>query len=145
MKFKLNERPICSEPGCTNFAKIRKAPNPWEPELTDFSTKCQRHSQTNYTDKNRRHQKVRRNLNKIKLLRYLTGKGCSFCTEVDLRTLQFDHRDPDTKEHNITTMINHGVSWTKVLNEISKCQILCANCHAKRTSTQQDWFKGRVN
>lgn len=44
--------------------------------------------------------------------------------------MQFDHlRD---KEFTIGLSGNHS-SMTRVLEEIDKCEIVCANCHANRT------------
>ena len=42
---------------------------------------------------------------------------------------QVHHRDPLKKEFvvNTRTLINY--SWKKILNEIKKCELLCANCH----------------
>ena len=45
--------------------------------------------------------------------------------------MQFDHRDPKTKLERIARMVTH--SWKKVLEEVDKCDLVCANCHANRT------------
>lgn len=46
--------------------------------------------------------------------------------------MDFDHRDPVTKEQAVTRMI--GRSGTKrILAEVAKCDIVCANCHRLRT------------
>jgi hypothetical protein len=33
--------------------------------------------------------------------------------------------------------------WRRVLVEIEKCDVRCANCHRKRTAQQFGWRKGR--
>ena len=43
--------------------------------------------------------------------------------------MEFDHlRD---KKHEVSEMVSY--SWKRVLEEISKCEIVCANCHSSRT------------
>jgi hypothetical protein len=45
--------------------------------------------------------------------------------------MQFDHINSD-KVGDIGTMISN-YSWQTVLDEIAKCELVCANCHAART------------
>ena len=46
-------------------------------------------------------------------------------------TMQFDHRDPKTKKFNISQSSRRPDSI--LLEEIAKCDVVCANCHAIRT------------
>lgn len=68
-----------------------------------------------------------------KLMAYLSDKSCLRCGERDPIVLEFDHIDPTTKVDTISNMICSTRSWTKIANEIAKCQILCANCHRIKT------------
>lgn len=45
--------------------------------------------------------------------------------------MQFDHRDGRQKVNNVTGLVAN--SWKKLLAEIEKCDLVCANCHASRT------------
>jgi hypothetical protein len=46
--------------------------------------------------------------------------------------MDFDHRDPDQKVKRVPAMIaSHGIG--KILAEVAKCDIVCANCHRLRT------------
>jgi hypothetical protein len=56
---------------------------------------------------------------------------CIRCPENDPVCLVFHHRNPDEKEINVTTAVNNGWSRQRILKEIEKCDVLCANCHAK--------------
>lgn len=46
--------------------------------------------------------------------------------------MDFDHRDPSTKCSDVTRILAKG-NWQKVLDEIAKCDIVCANCHRLRS------------
>lgn len=76
-----------------------------------------------------------------KMLKYLSDKSCSVCGISDVRVLEFDHKDPSTKSFAIAAAIANTRSWDKILTEINKCQILCANCHKIKTSSEQNWYK----
>ena len=75
------------------------------------------------------------------MLEYLSDKSCADCGESDIRVLELDHLDPTTKVFSISQAVKLGHSWNSVMNEINKCQILCANCHKKRTAQQFGWYK----
>ena len=59
----------------------------------------------------------------------LSGKSCVDCGESDLLVLQFDHREPKLKTRDISKCS----TVTSVLRELPKCDIVCANCHTRRT------------
>lgn len=47
--------------------------------------------------------------------------------------MHFDHLDGFTKEGNIATMVHNVKPLEVILKEISKCEVVCSNCHAERT------------
>lgn len=47
--------------------------------------------------------------------------------------MEFDHIDPTTKIANVGDMASKGIGITRILAEIEKCEIVCANCHRIRT------------
>lgn len=51
------------------------------------------------------------------------------CGESHIGCLQFHHLDRDEKSGEMSKMVKCGIKKTK--EEISKCQVLCANCHMK--------------
>jgi hypothetical protein len=53
--------------------------------------------------------------------------------------LQFDHRSD--KSFDIASMIATGASWSKVAAEIAKCDVRCANCHARKTARERGYRK----
>jgi len=63
---------------------------------------------------------------------YKTKLKCSRCGESHPACLQFHHKDPSEKDENISTLVTCShKSKAAILKEISKCIVLCANCHAK--------------
>ncbi len=82
-----------------------------------------------------------RNEFRTNMLAYLSNQQCVLCAESDIRVLELDHLDPTTKAFNISQAVKLGRSWQEVLNEIKKCQVLCANCHKRRTAQQFGWYK----
>jgi transcription elongation factor Elf1 len=55
---------------------------------------------------------------------------CNRCGEDRIATLTFHHTDPSTKELTVANLVGRGYSQKRVEEEIAKCEILCANCHA---------------
>lgn len=65
---------------------------------------------------------------------YLTEHPCIVCGETDVRVLDFDHVR-GKKCFNVTTGL-YCNSVPRLLKEIAKCDIRCANCHRKRHKGQ---------
>ena len=57
--------------------------------------------------------------------------------------LQFDHIGDD-KKMNVSDMIRSDYSWVTILQEIDKCEVRCANCHAVMTC-QKHLRNHRIN
>lgn len=81
--------------------------------------------------------------NRNSLWDYLSTHPCVDCGNSDPRVLEFDHRDELTKSHNVTELWNY--SWKRIMEEIDKCDVRCANCHRIRTQEQfNTWRFNRV-
>ncbi len=65
-----------------------------------------------------------------KMWKIKSERGCARCPERDPRCLDFHHRDKSTKSFTIGKL-TRGLGWVKLLEEIAKCECLCANCHRK--------------
>jgi hypothetical protein len=55
---------------------------------------------------------------------------CSKCGEKDRVCLDFHHLDPTSKDYNVSWLLRYG-SKKKIIAEVQKCIVLCANCHRK--------------
>jgi hypothetical protein len=70
----------------------------------------------------------------LEFLRDLRRRPCADCGETfSPHVMDFDHRDPLKKSFNITSSRAMLMSRPRLLAEIEKCDIVCANCHAIRT------------
>ena len=67
------------------------------------------------------------------IVAYLSEYPCSRCGETDIEVLEFDHLDPSEKEYNVSQLATLGYSLEKLQTEMDKCQVLCSNCHRKKT------------
>jgi hypothetical protein len=57
---------------------------------------------------------------------------CTDCSEQHPATLQFHHLDAQDKQFNVADAVRNGISLDRIKKEISKCIVLCANCHLIR-------------
>ena len=71
---------------------------------------------------------------------YLLGKACARCGSFD--NLEIDHINRDTKSP-ILKKLHTGSLWSwsesRRLAELEKCQILCTDCHKKKTHEDMGW------
>lgn len=56
--------------------------------------------------------------------------GCYMCSETDPRALDFHHKNPQDKKGQIL-ILWHNLGKQVAMEEIAKCELLCANCHRK--------------
>ncbi len=70
---------------------------------------------------------------------YLERHPCVDCGEADPRVLEFDHVR-GVKHGNLSEMVSAGFSEARIMNEIEKCEVRCANCHRRKTAMQFQWF-----
>lgn len=53
------------------------------------------------------------------------------CGESHPACIEFHHRNPKKKDDCVSNMALRGYSKKRILKEIAKCDVMCANCHAK--------------
>lgn len=74
------------------------------------------------------------------LIAYLQQNPCVDCGESDVLVLQFDHRG-EGKLFHIADGIRDGLPWERILAEVAKCDVVCANDHQRRTASFFGWRK----
>lgn len=82
--------------------------------------------------------KQRRDENSEILWQFLLDHPCIVCGEEDPVKLEFDHLDNQKKNFNVGE--GRNLNSSKVIEEISKCQILCSNCHKRKTIKDRNWY-----
>lgn len=88
----------------------------------------------------RRYRQLYHNKLKIRALIYCGGKcvRCGLLAGTDAHPVAFDfhHRDPQNKEF---TLSKCGYSWSKIKDELDKCDLLCAICHRTEHINHAVW------
>ena len=67
------------------------------------------------------------------LLEYFLTHPCSDCGESDPVVLEFDHLSD--KSFDVAYGLRNR-RWESVLREMKKCEVVCANCHRRRTAAR---------
>jgi tRNA G26 N,N-dimethylase Trm1 len=113
---------VATTPGCTrfNFTTI------------DSVVKCK------VMDHHLEVLRAYRDRNRAKVTEFLLVHPCTDCGEKDVRVLEFDHRK--NKIRGVGEMIIGHFSWKRIMAEIKKCDVRCANCHRRRTLGTPLWF-----
>ena len=75
---------------------------------------------------------------------YKEYQGCMDCGgKFPSYVLDLDHRDPNEKEFTPSRLYKNG-SWDKMILEIRKCDVVCANCHRIRTHDKNHYIHKRA-
>lgn len=61
------------------------------------------------------------------------GSKCAFCGETNVKILEIDHKDPNTKKFEVKSRLS--CKRIKLIEEVDKCQLLCKPCHDEKTRT----------
>lgn len=86
----------------------------------------------------------------IKIVDEAKQCGCKKCGEKRSYVLDFHHRDNSLKQDTINHMLK-SASAENLINEINKCDVLCANCHREfhylntaLNISYNDWINGQI-
>lgn len=118
-KYCHQEKPINEFPICSSKAAFRR----WRCNACYVKSKANRRLEL-----------------RLFILDIKKGKKCIQCGNDDFRVLQFHHKQE--KEFDVANASQMGLSRNKILKEIGKCEVLCANCH--QIETYEQWQKGSV-
>lgn len=72
------------------------------------------------------------------LIEFFKDNPCTDCGESDPLVLEFDHLGE--KSFNVGKGLRDR-NWQSVLDEIAKCEVVCANCHRRRTARRRGFIK----
>ncbi len=77
---------------------------------------------------------------------YFASHPCVDCGKTDPMILTFDHVRGE-KRDNVADMVLKGLSVAAIAEEISKCDVVCFNCHSLRTQERTGacrWRMGKL-
>lgn len=108
-------------------------------------SECKKEYDREYYAKNKNlhrkneNQKLLRKRNRNYIVNYLKQNPCKDCGEDDFIVLEFDHLKD--KDFNLADAGRSGYSLERIKKEIAKCDVVCANCHRRRTAKQFNYYK----
>jgi hypothetical protein len=88
-------------------------------------------------DRERQTKLIRRRKLSRWLVELKSSLLCARCGENHPACLQFHHPDPVAKEMSVCDAVRRGWSHARILVELNKCEVLCANCHAKHHAKER--------
>jgi hypothetical protein len=102
--------------------------------LQTYCRKCKKEYDAQYYVVHKARTLARNKKNKLSVLEWLAAYKqtlkCIRCGENHPATLDFHHTNPDEKDGDIATLVQH-YSIERLKREIAKCIVLCSNCHRK--------------
>jgi len=113
--------------------------------LQSICKKCMREVRIIHYSKNKNKIKKRSRINNRRYKKrnsqfiwdYLKQNPCVDCGETDPIVLEFDHRGD--KEYDVSKLVSCALN--KIIKEIAKCDVRCANCHKRKTAKQFNYYK----
>ena len=91
-----------------------------------------------YIKRARAQKELRRIERTLFLLEYFARHSCVDCGESDPVVLDFDHVDGKGEKAFEVARNFAERRWQDVLEEMEKCEVVCSNCHRKRTARRRN-------
>lgn len=83
-------------------------------------------------------KRARRHALKAWLTAHKRELFCRTCGQDHPACLVFHHLEPATKELGVADAVRRGWGRDRILAEMAKCTVLCANCHLKLHAEARD-------
>ena len=146
LQKKREKRALCKEQGICTMCGCRPA--------REGKTKCQECADRTYSlklgedgkykpeikEKYNKWAKINRLKVKTLINNLKLERGCVDCGYNGHHiALDFDHLPRYDKVKDIARMCANNSSLDKILEEISKCEVVCAGCHRIRTWEREGW------
>lgn len=102
--------------------------------LASYCLECLRQYSREHYRLNKRKYLKRNGVRRQKIKEYIQQQKSVPCLDCGVSyphyVMDFDHLGD--KVDNVSWIANHG-SWKQLKAEIAKCEVVCSNCHRKRT------------
>jgi hypothetical protein len=95
------------------------------------SVKCKQQT-INFKHQNYTAQQARGLERKKKLIELAGGECCDCGYKKNISALEFHHLNPEGKSFGIDLRKCSNLQWNKLVEEVKKCVLICANCHRER-------------
>jgi hypothetical protein len=95
------------------------------------SIKCKVQT-TNFKHQNYTAQQARGLERKKQLIEIAGGECCDCGYKKNISALEFHHLNPDKKSFGIDLRKCSCSKWDRLVEEVKKCVLICANCHRER-------------
>lgn len=76
------------------------------------------------------------------LVEHLAANPCVDCRMSDVRVLELDH--VVERHEYVSVLIQRGVHPDVLNAEMGRCEVVCANCHRRRTARRAGWKRLRA-
>jgi hypothetical protein len=120
------------------FNVLRRSKDGHQPSCRECNAAYHRSHWERHMAQIRERRDRRRAAAKAFIIGYLKAHPCVDCGETDIVVLEFDHlRD---KRANVSTLIGRSELW-RIEEEIAKCDVVCCNCHRRRTARRGSWYR----
>jgi len=105
---------------------------PYKDPYDERNRAARRKHYYNNKDQYLERNKIQRHKITLWVKKYKESRPCMDCNIFyPACVMDFDHRDPKIKTKAVSKLL--GYSFKRVKEEISKCDLVCANCHRIRT------------
>jgi len=134
-------RRTCIKCNCTKDIKEFRARKGIKDNVckTCVSTNNKAHYKANKADYFKRNKLYKAEIKQM-VRDYKEESGCTDCkNRFPYYVLEFDHLPGYEKKANIADMINGSLARqakTQIIEEMAKCEVVCANCHRLRTHSR---------
>jgi hypothetical protein len=72
---------------------------------------------------------VQKKITTAKFAEFKATNSCVTCGENHPATLDFHHVEKSHKNKKLHNLVKDGHTWKRIMEEVDKCVVLCANCH----------------
>lgn len=95
----------------------------------EYSRQHYRDNLSKYKTKAARWRKINVAANRDWIKDYKASNGCTYCDESEPAVLDLHHTDPSVKDNAVANLVVYSLD--KIKHEVSKCIVVCANCHRR--------------
>lgn len=123
----------------SDFNRLRRAKDGRQPRCRACHQRYHYENWDHHMTQIRARKKRVRAESQAAVLAYLAEHPCVDCGESDVVVLEFDHQRD--KSANVSALIAGASGLKRVFEEIEKCEVVCANCHRRRTMRSQKGYR----